>query len=43
MKPRPLVEKLEKERLSGVRFRPLYFQPVLTNGRASFAAVSRST
>ena len=28
MKPRPLVEKLEKERLSGVRFRPLYFQPV---------------
>jgi len=28
MKPRPLVEKLEKERLRGVRFRPLYFQPV---------------
>lgn len=28
IKPRALVEKLKKERLSGVRFRPLYFQPV---------------
>jgi uncharacterized protein YbbC (DUF1343 family) len=28
IKPRPLVEKLERERLRGVRFRPLYFQPV---------------
>jgi uncharacterized protein YbbC (DUF1343 family) len=28
VKPRPLVEKLEKERLRGVSFRPLYFQPV---------------
>ena len=28
IKPRPLVEKLEKERLRGVGFRPLYFQPV---------------
>ena len=28
IKPRPLIKKLEKERLRGVRFRPLYFQPV---------------
>jgi uncharacterized protein YbbC (DUF1343 family) len=28
VKPRPFVEKLEKERLRGVSFRPLYFQPV---------------
>ena len=28
IKPRALVERLEKERLGGVRFRPLYFQPV---------------
>jgi uncharacterized protein YbbC (DUF1343 family) len=34
MKPRPLVEKLEKERLRGVRFRPLYFQPVFNKWAA---------
>jgi len=28
IKPRALVERLEKERLRGARFRPLYFQPV---------------
>jgi uncharacterized protein YbbC (DUF1343 family) len=28
VKPRPFVEKLEKERLRGVSFRPLYFEPV---------------
>jgi uncharacterized protein YbbC (DUF1343 family) len=28
IKPRALIEKLERERLRGVRFRPLYFQPV---------------
>lgn len=28
IEPRALVEKLKKERLSGVRFRPLHFQPV---------------
>ena len=28
IKPRPFVEELKKDRLGGVRFRPLYFQPV---------------